>query len=276
MAHESILNEYRHKWGLSQMQILKSTPAGSIYKVQHGSDSAILKILSSLGQREEARGFKVLKHLNGHGAVHIYEMDERAALMEVAMAGSLRERFACKQDFEATHIVCDVLEKLHGVPVEIDFSLPDLETHFASLFAYIQRGGQDPQMREGAVVARRLLESQREIVLLHGDIHHDNILYSSQRGWLAIDAKGVIGERTYDVANIFYNPLDQVDLITRPEVIESRARVLSERLQLDKTRILEFAMAYGCLSAAWYIEDQQDFSHPLKVAACLQKILGNI
>jgi streptomycin 6-kinase len=46
-----------------------------------------------------------------------------------------------------------------------------------------------------AETAHALLAAPREITVLHGDIHHDNILHFGERGWLAIDPKGLIGER---------------------------------------------------------------------------------
>ena len=42
--------------------------------------------------------------------------------------------------------------------------------------------------------------------VLHGDIHHDNILDFGKRGWLAIDPKRLQGERGFDYANLFCNP----------------------------------------------------------------------
>jgi hypothetical protein len=47
---------------------------------------------------------------------------------------------------------------------------------------------------------------RRDVVVLHGDMHHENILKFSSRGWLAIDPKGLVGERGFDYANIFCKP----------------------------------------------------------------------
>ena len=45
-----------------------------------------------------------------------------------------------------------------------------------------------------------LTESQGKTLLLHGDLHHDNILFDKKRGWLAIDPKGIIGEAEIEVS----------------------------------------------------------------------------
>lgn len=66
-----------------------------------------------------------------------------------------------------------------------------------------QEGG---LMAECATVAAELVGEQREHVVLHGDVHHSNILDFGQRGWLAIDAKCVTGESHYDYVNVLCNP----------------------------------------------------------------------
>jgi aminoglycoside/hydroxyurea antibiotic resistance kinase len=46
--------------------------------------------------------------------------------------------------------------------------------------------------------------------VLHGDLHHGNVLDFGLRGWLAIDPKGLLGERGFDFANIFTNPISPI------------------------------------------------------------------
>ena len=51
-------------------------------------------------------------------------------------------------------------------------------------------------LRLSAATASKLLATPRDVMVLHGDIHHGNILDFGPRGWLAIDPKGVSGERS--------------------------------------------------------------------------------
>ena len=61
-------------------------------------------------------------------------------------------------------------------------------------------------LRTAENVAAELLASPRDVTVLHGDIHHGNILDFGARGWLAVDPKGLVGERGLDYANLFCNP----------------------------------------------------------------------
>jgi streptomycin 6-kinase len=73
------------------------------------------------------------------------------------------------------------------------------------------------------MIADKLLDDPRDIVALHGDIHHGNILDFGERGWLAIDPKGLIGERGFDYANNFCNP--DAAIATRPGRLVGQAVV---------------------------------------------------
>ncbi|MDH4583423.1 hypothetical protein E8F20_16330 [Pseudomonas sp. BN415] len=66
----------------------------------------------------------------------------------------------------------------------------------------------------GAACARQLLGSQRKVVVLHRDAHHENVFDFGERGWLAIDAKRVIGDHGYDYANLICNP--ELPTVTQP------------------------------------------------------------
>ena len=79
-----------------------------------------------------------------------------------------------------------------------------LSRWFGALWPMAERHGS--LLAEAAATAKDLLADQRDVVVLHGDIHHGNVLDFGPRGWLAIDPKGLIGERTFDFVNILRNP----------------------------------------------------------------------
>ena len=102
-----------------------------------------------------------------------------------------------------------------------------------------------------AATARELLASERDVVPLHGDIHHGNILDFGPRGWLAIDPKGLIGERGFDYANLFCNP--EAEIAIAPGRLARQVDVVAEAAGLERRRLLKWIMAYAGLSAAWFL-----------------------
>lgn len=91
------------------------------------------------------------------------------------------------------------------------------------------------------------------VIPLHGDIHHDNVLHDRERGWLAIDPKGLLGERTFDYTNIFCNP--DLETATSPTVFSRRLDVVPDESKIDRERLLRWVFAYAGLSASWCMED---------------------
>jgi streptomycin 6-kinase len=109
-----------------------------------------------------------------------------------------------------------------------------------------------------AQAARNLLAEPRECGVLHGDLHHDNVLDFGARGWLAIDPKRLVGERGFDFANIFTNP-DLADptrpVATEPGRFARRLEVVTEAVGLERERLLCWILAWTGLSAAWFLND---------------------
>jgi streptomycin 6-kinase len=101
-----------------------------------------------------------------------------------------------------------------------------------------------------------LLGSSGAPTLLHGDLHHENILSAERAPWLAIDPKGLIGEAEYEVGALMRNPL--LRLLSLPDVTATLARrfdILAESLGFDRQRMIAWSYAQAILSAWWHIED---------------------
>ena len=74
-------------------------------------------------------------------------------------------------------------------------------------------------------------------VVLHGDLHHFNILAAERQPWLAIDPKGVVGEPVYETGALLRNPWP--DLLSLPDpgrILARRVDQLAEELGFDRAR----------------------------------------
>jgi streptomycin 6-kinase len=109
-----------------------------------------------------------------------------------------------------------------------------------------------------------LLASERDIVVLHGDMHHGNVLNFGSRGWLAIDPKGLVGERYFDYANIFCNP--DHETATMPGRLAHQLRVVADAAHLERRRLLAWVVAWAGLSAAFSLDDGRPPDTGLRVA----------
>lgn len=99
---------------------------------------------------------------------------------------------------------------------------------------------------------RELLASQSP-QLLHGDLHHDNIVAAAGGTFLAIDPKGVVGDPIYDTSAFLRNHVEG-----RPNplaLLEEAIDIICSRLTLDRRRVMSFGLADSMLSAIWTLDD---------------------
>ena len=108
-----------------------------------------------------------------------------------------------------------------------------------------------------------LAATQSDLRLLHGDLHHYNILFDQARGWLVIDPKGVVGELAYEAGAYLRNPIEDGALFADTSIIRRRAAQIGAAWSLDPNRIREWAFAQFILAVIWSIEDGWDFAPAL-------------
>ncbi len=272
------LQKYLNVWNLKCPELIAQTKMCEVYRVQRLKKPVALKILNEIGKNFESSAPRVLKCYAGHGAVRILEDDEDAHLLEY-IDGPMLEAIVKKgHEKEASHILCDVIEKLHGYIGSIPAGLHSMERNFRSLFVLCQNSNREERgansinsiFFRGETVARRLIETEQDVRLLHGDLHDRNMLHHSERSWIAIDPQCLVGERTYEVANAFFNSPATDSALEPSGRIEMLCRIFSERLRLDPQRVLEYAFAYGCLNASWMRADGLDHAPVFRIAEAIE------
>jgi streptomycin 6-kinase len=213
---------------------------------------------------------------DGDGAARVLAHEGPALLLErLPNVRKLAEmaRAGGASDDEATRIICDAAAKLHAQSHRPPPpALTPLTQWFEPLVEGPPRDEGDGVLRRAAATARMLLASPREVIALHGDLHHENILDAGARGWLAIDPKRLGGERTFDFANIFRDPDDVV--ATRPGRFARQAHVIAEAARVDRVRLLQWTLAFCGLSAVWALDEGESPAEDLAIATLADAELG--
>lgn len=266
------------KWRLRSPSLIAQTPTSDIYKVRRANGkTAILKHWTKIGRRDEVNSNTILKWWRGQGAVRLYECDDEGQLLEFAEGKTLGEETRDQKlsDKAALTVVCELIRKLHGPHARTPNNLTPLDIRFRALNERDTR--KSPQHKQlfarGRSVARQLLSRQVDVRPLHGDLHHDNIIASKDRGWLAIDPKGLIGDPYYDLGNLFLNPLGREQVNATPRRINLLADQLARELEFNRQKILRYAFAHAMLSAAWHEQDGGDGAYSVKIAELIAKYI---
>ncbi|QBF28071.1 3'-kinase [Pseudomonas tructae] len=238
------------------------THSSHLLPVLYRGKAAMLKVAH---EPEEQFGALLMKWWDGNGAAAVLQHADHGLLLERAQGPNSLTAYAEQgRDAEATRILCAAIARLHAPRHKPLPPLVELRPWFAGLWpAAEQQGG---LYQSCADIARQLLDSPQEECVLHGDIHHANILDFGEKGWLAIDPKRLYGERAFDYANLFCDPSHAI--ATNPVLFHQRLQIVCQVADLPRQRMLQWIIAWGGLSAAWFLEDDlfEDARTPLSVA----------
>ncbi|MCR5979224.1 aminoglycoside resistance protein [Gordonia jinghuaiqii] len=251
----------------------------------HGFESLVIPVtdrsgyptvlkLAYDGDDEGAQEALGLQQWGGVGAVRMLRADprRRALLLERLE----RRDLTSVDDAEACVVVADLYGALH-VPA------PGRMTH---LTAHLERWlTAMTSMPRDAPVPRRFVEQSLSLgrdflsddastgVVIHGDLHHENVLMDGTGRWLAIDPKPMSGDRHYELAPMLWNRLDHYHDHDRDhtgidvrDVIRHRFHTIVDAAGLDPDRARDWAIVRMILNAHWAIEDADRVSRALTAA----------
>jgi streptomycin 6-kinase len=228
--------------------------------------------------------------LAGPAAVEVVSEDAASGvlLLERAMPGTSLTETAERDDDLATETLAGVISD-YGRPVkDPDSSGLKAFSEFGEAFETFDRGphgaiarskaadkrdtrlnvvlGMDelgtgiPALRSARQTAERVMQELQadkvEPYLVHGDLHHDNVLFDEERGYLVIDAWGLYGERAADLGAAMHNPIDLVartdDLVA---LFQRRLAIYSGVLGIDRDRLAAWCYVYNVIRTLWSTED---------------------
>lgn len=232
------------RWGVVPEGPAVRTATSHLVFGRQGGRPVVLKVAPD---DEERRGARLLAWWAGRGAVRVLALRGDAVLLErAAGARDLAAWSRAGRDDEATELLVRAAQRLHasGVPPAAVGLLP-LPLWFRDLTG---REHADPLLTRCSRIARALLDGTRpgDVVALHGDLHHGNVLDTGD-GWAAIDPKGLLGHRAFDVANLFCNP----DERTAVAQLDRRLPRVAGLLGVETAVLRDWVTAWCGLSLVW-------------------------
>lgn len=277
------IQQYASQWSVSVGHAFETGSSGIAFGMRD-QKPVVLKVIKRPG--DEWVSGEVLRAFDGHGVVRVHEHAPGAVLIERLRPGnSLVEMTTDGRDEEATDILADVIQQMSAYassisPLDLPKSAPTVHDWAKGFDRYLATGDEQVSkslVEAGAETYLDLCASQRGPLLLHGDLQHYNVLFDADRGWLAIDPKGVIGELEYEIGAMLRNPSERPELFLSRSTIERRLRQFTNRLNLNYERALRWAFAQAVLSAVWEVEDgfPVDSMNPsLRLAEIIQPMLA--
>ena len=227
---------------------------------------------------ELSREIEALRLYAGRGSVRLLRSSESlgAMLLERLEPGTMLSTL--EDDEAATRIAAQCMEDL-WVPLPAGHAVPPVKGWADGLRLLRERfdGGTGPlpaaAVEQAEGLFADLFASATEAVLLHGDLHHYNILRDGDT-WKVIDPKGMAGEPAYECGAWLRNPSDLLTRENVPDILDRRIAIFSEILGFERERIRSWAYAQAVLCAWWALEDNGDgWEDSLTIAGYLQTSL---
>lgn len=259
---ESALAELAARWDLvieDQFPTTHGLPENFVAPARRADGTrCVLKLSTYL--TETRSEIAALEAFNGIAAARLLEADPQigALLLEHIEPGAMLSELCRYDDDAATHIAADLLRELwKATPLEglvpLESWCAAYDRNRAALSAGVPDFPKELFNRADALRAE-LLETTAQPVVLHGDLHHFNILRSDRAGWLAIDPKGLLGDRFFDICQFLLNP-EPVPL----EVNRRRLDIFCDELDLVPVRTRQWCLVHAVLNACWSFEDGESW-----------------
>lgn len=259
------IDEAVARWSLVPDGAEHATASSRLLPVLHRGRPTMLKVPRV---EEEAIGGLVLAAWDASGAATVFEVDEQAIVLERAIGGrDLPTLSRSGDDLGAVTVLCSVLRTLHASSASaserVTDRVPTLRRWFQELLAH-----SDPDhpplvddtasarfLARGRRTALRLLDATApaDAVLLHGDLHHENVLEFGPGDWRAIDPKGIVGHRAFDATALFSNP--DAETAIDPARFAKRVELVARLMDLPRVVLLDWLVARSALSAVWSLQD---------------------
>lgn len=249
-----LIAQLQIKYGLSHLKPVNDLTYNYVLSGFQGVRPIVLKLgLDSNALKREALA---LKAFSGFGSVHLFAEGDRMLLLERAVSGVSLKSYFPKKDNDAIQITCECLKRLHQAVIPADSHFP----HIKDWLIALDENSSIPSnyLYKARKLRDNLIETSAASVLLHGDLHHDNILQNGS-DWVIIDPKGVIGEPAYEVAAFIRNPIPELLAHhNAPSTIDKRITQFAKILKLSKQRIIDWCYVQAVLAWVWALEDNGD------------------
>ncbi len=258
---DSLIRYCEKKWNLKVLPPYELSYNYVAPAMKEDKSKVVLKL--SVPNKEFNNEVKALRYFAGDGMVRIMDMEVEKGIMILECLTPGYTLATLEDDSKATKIAADIMESL-WIPETSASGLPQIEEREQSLLNFQRENpaGKGPitqELLQKAINAfRMLLEDKNERYILHGDLHHYNIL-KTEAFWLAIDPKGLVGEREYDTIQFLLNKLPEDNI---EQILSKRIEILVHKLKLDERRVLAWGFAHSVLSICWSLEDGEEYSKP--------------
>lgn len=279
-SFDELIGECESRWGALVLEPFPLSYNFVAPVVLQDGRNAVLKL--GVPGVEWQRELAAIQVFAGRGMVELLDADMESGILLLERISPGETLDKVKSEEEQIQCLAEVIKTMH-TPVSSEGKLPAIFPTIADWAIGLEKirphfqgsTGPIPEQKVDRAQSwyKKLLTTQKERCLLHGDLHHENMLRAERAPWLAIDPKGLIGETEYEVIPFLLNHLPEEGI---EEAMKRRINGLTRALNLKKERVLAWAYCHSVLAAWWLIEDFGVDEHRdhLKLTNVFEKLMN--
>jgi streptomycin 6-kinase len=254
------LDKHTVLWDLSELEQIDYYSVNCIFKcVSNKHGLCVLKIGNN--PQEVKNEYNILSEYSGTQFCRVYEADiaNSVLLIELIMPGTqLRAETSLDKRLDIFHRLSQGLHKK-----------PALKENYPTYIGWVSqiteymRNRKDhkmlyEKMAHAEQVCRVLCDKYHGEMLLHGDLHHDNILLDGDNNYRIIDPKGVIGDVVFDIPRFILNEFDDVIDDGFQKKYMHITKMLSKKFIIPEYDIRKLTYVEMCMGNCWNVEDGEE------------------
>lgn len=247
-----------NRWQLKDLHIMPNLTYNFVARAQSTlfGKSVVLKVC--LSEVTYAREEAALRYFEGKGCVKLLAAESTiyAMLLEDIQPGTTLKALWPEHDLQAVTMTAALIKQMHTKAVSLETQFRTVEQRLTALNDCSDMRMPQRFLEKAKDLAHKLIASQGDLYVLHGDLHHENILLGQNDSWTTIDPQGVVGELAYEVGSFMCDPFPA--LSKHPDaknLISRRINLFAELLNLDRQRIADWSYVQAVLAIHWTLKN---------------------
>lgn len=250
------INHYTRVWNLSNLELIDDGKESCVYvceSAQYGK--TILKMREDKKVIEDE--YQTLSEYNGKSFCKVYECDTNEGILleeRIEPGIELKEEPSLEKRVK---IFCQLVKNLHIEPSN-QFSYPTYLDWVNKITKYMETRKDYPElyehMKKAEELCTDLFHRYPPTKLLHGDLHHHNILLNSNGEYTIIDPKGILGNPIFDLPRFILNEMEDQVNDTLYTKINHVITIISNELQISQKLIKKLFYIEMTMAECWNVE----------------------
>ncbi len=258
--HKEKLQIIKRQWDFNNIECIYKKNNNSVYSAYSPHWGSVI-IKENLNIDELTKEYSMLKQLDGFNACRVYAIDMLNCLI---VEEQIIPGITLRNESNMSKRVNSFLKLFSTIHKDVSCCQCD-ETYLdwirkANEFCTNNKVEEKVtvNINKAYQIGCDIFQKYKDRVLLHGDLHHDNILLGESDNYYIIDPKGVVGPAIFDLPRYILNELYYVSINDYKNHIIGVVSFITNNTCYSFVDIIKVFFIEVLLANVWNIEDGEE------------------